>query len=189
MDTLEIEFLPEKEWKGYLLPLDYESRECYDVRIDEERDMTVSFVRTALATPFVHRDSECAFPARLYEDYYEKAEAYGIRKGRKLLAAIELCQESWSNRMRVTNIYVDPALRRKGIGSRLMDLAKTKAREHGNRGVILETQTSNVPAIDFYKSQGFQIGGFDRTCYGNDDVERREVRLELYFPLDTGKPS
>ena len=103
MDTLEIEFLPEKEWKGYLLPLDYESRECYDVRIDEERDMTVSFVRTALATPFVHRDSECAFPARLYEDYYEKAEAYGIRKGRKLLAAIELCQESWSNRMRVTN--------------------------------------------------------------------------------------
>lgn len=80
VDTLEIEFLPEKEWKGYLLPLDYESRECYDVRIDEERDMTVSFVRTALATPFVHRDSECAFPARLYEDYYEKAEAYGIRK-------------------------------------------------------------------------------------------------------------
>ena len=48
---------------------------------------------------------------------------------------------------------------------------------------MLETQSCNAAAIAFYRSQGFTLNGFDRSCYGNDDVQRREVRLDLVFFL------
>ena len=100
-----------------------------------------------------------------------------------LLAAVEVCPEEYANRLRVTELWVDARLRRQGVGSRLMDLAKTVAAQDGRRAVVLETQSCNAAAIAFYRSQGFTLNGFDRSCYGNDDVQRREVRLDLVFFL------
>ena len=52
---------------------------------------------------------------------------------------------------------------------------------------MLETQTCNEAAMAFYLAQGFTLIGFDRCCYGNDDVSRKEVRLELgWFPEGGG---
>ena len=101
-----------------------------------------------------------------------------------LLAAIEIWHEKWSNRLRVTELWVDASLRRKGVGTRLMNLAKQRAQELGCRALMLETQSCNENAIAFYLSQGFTFFGFDRSCYGNNDVEKREVRIELglYLP-------
>ena len=48
---------------------------------------------------------------------------------------------------------------------------------------MLETQTSNADGIAFYLAQGFIVIGYDITCYGNQDVERGEVRLELGYKL------
>jgi len=51
------------------------------------------------------------------------------------------------------------------------------------RSIILETQSSNVNAIGFYHHEGFQLIGMDTCSYGNDDLERKEVRLEFgWFP-------
>lgn len=74
-------------------------------------------------------------------------------------------------------------LRRKGVGKRLMDKAKEVAVRQKRRAVILETQSCNTNAIGFYLHQGFELIGFDTCCYSNEDIARREVRVNLGFFL------
>jgi ribosomal protein S18 acetylase RimI-like enzyme len=57
------------------------------------------------------------------------------------------------------------------------------ARQKGARMLVLETQSCNASAIKFYVKQGFDLIGFDMAAYSNEDVKRREVRLELGLPL------
>jgi len=44
---------------------------------------------------------------------------------------------------------------------------------------MLETQSCNEAAIAFYLAYGFSLIGFDACCYGNKDIEGKEVRLEF----------
>lgn len=96
---------------------------------------------------------------------------------------IELFYEEWSERCRVTEFWIKKEYRRKGIETQLMNFAKERASQLGARLLMLETQTSNSDGIAFYLAQGFYVIGFDKTCYGNKNVERGEVRLELGYTL------
>ncbi len=63
-----------------------------------------------------------------------------------------------------------------------MDKAKEIALSQNRRAIILETQSCNTGAIEFYLHEGFELIGFDTCCYTNNDIDRREVRLDLgYF--------
>ena len=42
----------------------------------------------------------------------------------KLLAAIEVCPEEWSNRLIITELFVCEEIRGQAYGKRLIDLAK-----------------------------------------------------------------
>lgn len=42
-----------------------------------------------------------------------------------------------------------------------------------------------MPAIGFYLSQGFAIGGLDLFHYSNEDLERHEVRIEMMRMLES----
>ncbi|CDD36120.1 acetyltransferase GNAT family [Roseburia sp. CAG:309] len=101
-----------------------------------------------------------------------------------MLACIEVCPEEWSNRLVVTELWVSEELRRKGVGKSLMDKAKEVAVRQKRRAVILETQSCNTNAIGFYLHQGFELIGFDTCCYSNEDIARREVRVNLGFFLE-----
>lgn len=57
------------------------------------------------------------------------------------------------------------------------------AKDKGSRMLIVETQTCNVPATRFYVKFGFELIGFDSATYSNEDIEKREVRLELGLKL------
>ncbi len=82
----------------------------------------------------------------------------------------------------VTELWVSDALRGKGIGKRLMDKAKEVALRQERRAISLETQSCNTNPIGFYLRQGFELIGFDTCCYTNNDIGRREVRINLgYF--------
>lgn len=99
-----------------------------------------------------------------------------------MLACIEVCPEEWSNRLIVTELWVSDELRNKGIGKRLMNKAKEIAINQKRRAVILETQSCNTNAIGFYLHEGFELIGFDTCCYTNNDMKRREVRINMgYF--------
>lgn len=64
-----------------------------------------------------------------------------------------------------------------------MDLAKVEARKVGARMLVLETQSCNVPAINFYLQHGFELIGFDLAHYTNNDIERNEFRMEFGFEI------
>ena len=169
--------LPKDEWKGTPIPLRYTTEEYYDLESAVEDDgFRVEMVKKKFDTPVTHSPEEYDFPDSLYQDHWEKAEAFGIveeKSGKKeLLACIELCPEEWSNRLMITELWVADRLQRQGIGTRLMNLAKEQAKLQGRRAIILETQSCNVRAIAFYRSQGFTLIGFDSCCYTNIDVER-----------------
>ena len=181
----DIVALPKERWKGRVIPLTTRSDSYYDFEISplNGEGCTVSVVRRPAEKEIVHTPEEYGFPDSLYQDHWEAAEAYGVVSGDGgLLACIEVCPEEWSNRLIVTELWVSEALRGKGLGRRLMDKAKEVAARQGRRAVILETQSCNVNAIGFYLHQGFELIGFDTCCYTNDDVGRREVRINLgYF--------
>ena len=57
------------------------------------------------------------------------------------------------------------------------------AKERGARMIVLETQSCNTKAIEFYLKRGYEFIGFDTTAYSNEDIEKNEVRLELGLRL------
>ena len=61
------------------------------------------FKRKKFVKPFIHRLEDCEYQDKLYEDWWEDAEAFGITEDNKLLAAIEICPESWTNRLILQN--------------------------------------------------------------------------------------
>lgn len=112
-----------------------------------------------------HTPEEYDFPDKLYEDHWENAYAWGVVIDGKLIAAIETCPEAWSNRLRITELWVDDEYQKQGIGHTLMEMAKEQLRRERRRAIILETQSCNVNAIDFYLHEGFTLIGFDSCCY------------------------
>ena len=181
--------LPKAEWKGTPIMMRYTTEEYFDVEISESPDAyEAKLVKKKFDTPVTHTPEEYDFPDGLYQDHWEKAEAYGmytVENGeRKMLACIEVCPEEWSNRLMVTELWVDDSLHRQGVGTALMNKAKEIAKTQGRRAIILETQSCNVRAIAFYRSQGFQLLGFDINCYTNRDIARHEVRINLVYFMD-----
>ena len=177
---MDIVRLDENVWKGYVLPMGYTTCEYYDVVPESiPSGMRVSLIRKRFAAPVRHTPEEYDFPDRLFRDHWKGAFAYGIEKDGRLLAAIELFEESWAKRLRVTELWVDESLRRRGTGSRLMDIAKAETVSKGLRMLILETQSCNTAAIDFYRSQGLTLVGLSACDYTNDDIARKEVRFEM----------
>lgn len=179
----KVELLNKEKWKNYILDNGYRSEEYYDVELSEDslHNVNLKLTRKKLTNPIVHTSEEYDFPDRLYQDHFPDAKAYGVLKNKKLIGVIEVNEEKRSNRLRVTELYVDKDYRRRGIATCLMNYAKDLAKTNNNRAIILETQTCNVNAIDFYHLQGFLFDGIETTCYSNDDIKRKEVRLELVY--------
>ena len=184
--------LPKERWKGHPIPLNYWSNAYYDVeyrRSDE--GFAFALVLKQRETPLwkVEEEGEgCDFPASLYPDWWEKAQAWGVVRDGELLALIETCPEEWSNRQQVTELWVAEELRGQGVGRALMQIAKDQTVREKRRALMLETQTCNVNAIGFYLHEGFMPIGLDTCCYTNRDIARREVRLNMaWFPPETAE--
>lgn len=181
--------LPKEEWKGVLLPIRYTTSEYYDVIVERKEDnFETSFYKKQFETPVTHTPEEYDFPDKLYEEYWDKAFAWGVVENGDLVAAIETCPEEWSNRLRITELWVAEDYHKQGIGHALMEVAKEQARHERRRAIILETQSCNVNAIGFYLHEGFTLIGFDACCYANNDLDRKEVRMELgWYPKKSAK--
>lgn len=176
--------LPKEQWKDTVVPIGYTTDEYYDVCVSErDNGFTIEIEKKELTEPITHTPEEYDFPDKLYKEYWENAYAWGVLDGDELVAAIETDQELWSNRLRITELWVAKEYQKQGIGHALIEMAKEQARRERRRAVILETQSCNVNAIDFYRHEGFTLIGLDTCCYKNDDIQRKELRLEFgWFP-------
>lgn len=184
----EIVLLDKEKWQGQIIPIGYTTEAYYDVQIkQQESGFSISMEKKKFDVPVTHAPEEYDFPDKLYERWWPDACAYGVIKEGKLVAAIETCPEDWSNRLRITELWIDTPYQNKGWGHALMETAKEQARRENRRAIILETQSCNVNAIGFYLHEGFTLIGFDSCCYGNRDLDRKEVRIELGYFFEAEK--
>ena len=174
--------LEQEKWQDYPLPFHYISTHYFDVTIDNSADhFQVSFAKKPFCNPYEKMPDDSD---KLFQPWWDKIEAWGIIDDGKLIAAIETSIEDYSNRLRVTELWVDDDYRRQGIAQALMDKAVERARREKRRAVILETQSCNGGAISFYLNYGFSLIGFDACAYENNDIGRNEVRMEMGLFLD-----
>jgi ribosomal protein S18 acetylase RimI-like enzyme len=132
--------------------------------------------------PF-EKSVEKKYTGTFFEKHVEEPRVFSAVLDSQQVGWIEVGYERWNNRMRVWEFLVREDFRRSGIGSLLMDYAVTAAKEKGARMLVLETQSCNVPAIGFYLKYGFRLIGFDLAAYSNEDIERKEIRLEFGLAL------
>jgi ribosomal protein S18 acetylase RimI-like enzyme len=126
---------------------------------------------------------EKEYKGRLFEDHVEEPRVFAALLGERQVGWIELGYSKWNNRMRVWEFLVEEEFRRRGVGTLLMSYAVKIAKEKGARMLVLETQTNLAPAIDFYLAFGFEFIGLDTAAYSNEDIDKKEVRLELGLKL------
>ncbi len=170
-----IKLLDKNSYEKYPITFSYETKAYYDVSMTTASN-TIQITLTK--KPF-DRAVKKSFVDYLYEPYRERAEAYGYFRDETLVGIIEIDFEAWSKRLRISECIVFEAFQRQGIATKLMQFASERGMALGARALVLETQSCNVNAIDFYHSVGFELSGLDTLCYSNQDIENREVRLEL----------
>lgn len=171
--------LDKTKYQGHKLIFQYTTDSFYDVTYKEaENTFAMTLVKTPFETPV-----QKAFTSTLFESYLDEVKAFGYVKGDEVVGYIEVNKEAWHNVLRVTNILVENQYRRQGIGKALMDYIKTYALNEKNRLILLETQTCNTKAIDFYRKQGFALVGLNTVDYSNNDITNKEVRLEFGYQV------
>lgn len=169
---MEICWLDRKQYQGFLLKFSYTTQMVYDVACQENG--------FCLRSRELEAPMEKGFTDILFGDWLEAPVALGAFDGETLLGVAEGSVESWHQLFRLSNILVFPEHRGKGIGGQLLEAMVGWAEGlKACRGVILETQSCNAPAIAFYKKHGFRLCRIDLYEYSNTDVEKGEVRVDM----------
>lgn len=86
---------------------------------------------------------------------------------------------AWNASLWVQEFHIASAYQGQGIGRLLMERVIQYAQEQGLRCIVCETQTTNVPAIGFYRALGFVLDGIDLSYYTNQDLECQEIAIFL----------
>ena len=157
----------------------YDSHEHYKVEMNENSEsFSFNFVRESLEKIYHHDSYDI-----LFSESFDDITAFGIKRNDtgEIIAYLEISREEWNDRLRITNLLVKENYRGLGFGSLLVNKAKEIAQAEDRRVILLETQSCNIPAIDFYKKHGFVFAGTNLYFYSNIDVEEDEVMIEMVY--------
>ncbi len=133
--------------------------------------------------------AHAAAMAAIHRKAFPPAEAWGIdafalqlalpgaigwldRRGGMILARVA------ADEVEVLTLAVDPAARRRGLGTRLLDAAMTLATSRGARVAFLEVSIGNVAARTLYARAGFTPTG-RRPRYYADGTDALVLRRTL----------
>lgn len=173
-----IKELPRENYEDYVLNYTYTSDSHYKAELcEDENGFSFKFTKQPL-DEVLNRD--CC--DTLFQPYWNGVSAYGVfetEEDKEPYAVLELAREEWNNRLVITQLLVAPEKRGLGVGKRLIDLAVDIAQNEDYRLITLETQTCNIPAIEFYKKCGFKFAGTNLHFYSNDDISENEVMIEM----------
>jgi ribosomal protein S18 acetylase RimI-like enzyme len=92
--------------------------------------------------------------------------------------------QQWNQRAELWHLYVAPHMRGHAVGRQLVNEVVERARRAGMRCVWLETSNVAYPAIQFYRSLGFELCGLDTSLYAGEQTGE----IALYFMLPLAEP-
>lgn len=164
---------------GYISTAKYE---VSNAETDDHVCFTLS--RQELAEPYEKHWSASEEDYRAYSELVDQGLSFGIyERGRPVGIAISE-RIDWNRSLWIREFRIAESHRRKGLGRQLMEEVAADATEKGLRILVCETQNTNVPAIDFYRSVGFEVVGLDLSYYTNSDLASGEVAVFMKRKLE-----
>ena len=128
---------------------------------------------------------EKAFEMRFPDERYDYAALcadhafLGAYAGERCVG-LSVLRDACFRHMYVEDLKVCAAYRRRGAATLLIAAALETARARGYRGLSLTVQDDNLGAFLFYRSAGFEIGGFDDRIYrGSPQVGKGDITMYL----------
>ena len=162
----------------YRVVTGYQSPARYDVQhIESPQHASISLTLRPLATPYVHLWSHDEFDMAHYAGVLAQELSLAAHDGDLLVGLAIAEMQRWNRSLWVWEFHVAESHRGQGIGQQMMAELVRRATPAGMRTIVCETQNTNVPAIQFYRAQGFTLEGIDLSYYTNDDVTHGEVAL------------
>lgn len=160
------------------LVVGYTSDEAYQVIWEETPELVRFELRLVrLERPFVKRYPLDAQMIAQYSALAAAGHAFGAFMDTACVGIVICEPRQWNSSLHIHEFHVAPNVHRKGIGRALMAAVEEHARAEGMRRLVLETQTTNLPAIRFYRALGFTLDGVDISLYSGDDLARGEVAV------------
>jgi len=158
---------------GYISPA------RYTVHKAESHERTVITLElTPLDSPYVkHWEQSDEEERARYQQFVAEGYSLGAYEGEDLVGFALNEPRRWNHTLWVWEFHVAELHRRMGTGRQLMEAVVEKARQTGFRVVGLETQSTNIPAISFYRAIGFEIDALDLSLYTNTDAADGEVAI------------
>ena len=94
-----------------------------------------------------------------------QAELWLVSQGDELVGYVDL----WvvGDEVSLLNVAVDPAVRRQGLGVRLVDWVLQRAMELAGETVFLEVRRSNSAGLALYRKTGFEQIGIRKRYYSD----------------------
>jgi ribosomal protein S18 acetylase RimI-like enzyme len=157
----------------------YTAHERYAV-LRSESDATTSMTLQleALDKPYVKvYEPPDAEQSGIYQRSLEHGFSLGAYDGERLVGVALAEPQAWNNTLWVWEFHVAESYRGQGIGYQLMETLAERCRAAGLRAIKCETQTTNVPAIRFYRKAGFSLEGIELSLYSNDDWPDGEIAV------------
>lgn len=179
-DTVEIKRIFEAGEldKGRFEFTGYESSERYLARRTEtDRKIVISLGLAKLQAPYIKRWGCDPSDVERRRGIVDQGLSYGAFAGNRMVGVLIMERRTWNNTLHIEDLEVMPDWRGRGVGRMLMAKADEVARELGVRAISLETQSTNVPAIRFYRKCGYEVECVDLSLYTNHDAEDGEVAL------------
>lgn len=90
-----------------------------------------------------------------------------------------VCAWRVADEMKINNVAVDPAWRRRGLAERLLRSLLDRARENGCREVTLEVRAGNLGAQALYRALGFRVDGRRAGYYPSEGEDAILMSLSL----------
>jgi ribosomal protein S18 acetylase RimI-like enzyme len=138
---------------------------------------TIALELVELEIPYVKTWPHVEADFERYLQILPLKHSFGAYDYERLVGVLIAEPSAWNNTLLIDNIAVSETYRKRGIGSRLMKRVELLAIQKGYRVIALETQNTNLPAIDFYRKNGFEIDGVDLSYYTNADLAEGEVAI------------
>jgi ribosomal protein S18 acetylase RimI-like enzyme len=106
----------------------------------------------------------------LADDWVRRSMMYTAFIGADVVGYISLLERGSASVVWVTDLVVDAAHRRMGVGSALLAAGQDWAASRAHRRLMLEMQSKNMPAIRLAQKFGYEFCGYNDHYYINQDV-------------------
>ncbi|MDO9026307.1 MAG: GNAT family N-acetyltransferase [bacterium] len=162
----------------------YESDQVYRVQKTETEENTVISLKLEKRDgPYVKRWVRSRDDLEMQKEVAAQGLSWGAFIGDRLAGVALLELREWNHSLHLHDLEVMPEFRGRSLGGALLEKVLETARNQKARVITLETQTTNYPAIKFYRRHGYQIDGVDLSLYTNDDAKNGEVALTMKLKL------